>query len=594
MAVHVAYHLTLETAFLNDAIATYPEDAVHRFLSHPADIASPFETPSREKDKETTDSVLSLSRTPKEKDKDTPDITALSSSPFLMFPRKETRHSATASLRQRDPELHNPDTPWLRQSLLLGQCWLADQRQCLSPEVLHLQYYTANDRTLGQFLLENCFNTRLKCPDEKCQRTVLQHTLSYSHGQGRLVITTQATQPMQDSRMLMWSKCTVCQRTSPGVVMSEQTFALSFGKFLEFTFYNTTAISRTPGCGHVLFGNHERYFGLHNLVAIFKYEKTEPHRIRLAQLQKLPAFPALRVENRQKELAQFGEAMYQVFAAILMRMGKLEEDLHLTPEAESDLQRLGLVLRLAKSNLKRLLETAEQRASIDMFALGWLQKEFFDKVHNVWLKELDRLSRQTVMKMNSAPVPLMTSPSPTATSDVQPLPSPSPPALPISSPVPVATQATFDAEDRKEDAARVQAARHAPVSVKRNSYHARVTSSMVVKTADFTSAVTNTRTSVRAPSPTESSMTQLPDLTVSTSLESPSVNPFPPPPTPVSAATTTTTAATTPIVAPPSPSGDLWSLLEVTTDAVKNTPDDGSLYDKFLAQGVTHPHARYV
>jgi hypothetical protein len=27
-----------------------------------------------------------------------------------------------------------------RNNRLLGQCWLADQRQCLSPEVLHLQF----------------------------------------------------------------------------------------------------------------------------------------------------------------------------------------------------------------------------------------------------------------------------------------------------------------------------------------------------------------------------------------------------------------------------------------------------------------------
>ncbi len=62
LAVHVAYHLTLETAFLNDAIATYPEDAVQRFLSHSAETGSTctVDTPSRDKDKDPAEAVRLL------------------------------------------------------------------------------------------------------------------------------------------------------------------------------------------------------------------------------------------------------------------------------------------------------------------------------------------------------------------------------------------------------------------------------------------------------------------------------------------------------------------------------------------------------
>ncbi len=62
LAVHVAYHLTLETAFLNDAIATYPEDAVQRLLSHSAETGSTtctVDTPSRDKDKDPAEAVPS-------------------------------------------------------------------------------------------------------------------------------------------------------------------------------------------------------------------------------------------------------------------------------------------------------------------------------------------------------------------------------------------------------------------------------------------------------------------------------------------------------------------------------------------------------
>ena len=46
-----------------------------------------------------------------------------------------------------------------------------------------------NDLTLGQFLEVYCFNTDYKCPNEVCQRSMLEHERAFIHSSGRLNVT---------------------------------------------------------------------------------------------------------------------------------------------------------------------------------------------------------------------------------------------------------------------------------------------------------------------------------------------------------------------------------------------------------------------
>jgi hypothetical protein len=251
---------------------------------------------------------------------------------------------------------------WIHDTILFGSTWFSSAFQCFPPECKGIQFYADTDKTLGQFLLENCFDLKLRCLNEKCSKDVLRHTLAYTHNQGRLVITVKkirkkaaggssggATGPppahtrdvsvLFDGRaftglgstsngvasppaivpptspaspgaaggvspfgstalssystgssssavgvharhpldhpteIMMWSRCKVCcRRVTPYMPMSDPTYKLSFGSFLDLFFHNAAATSRTGGCNHEIAKNHVRIFGYVGLMASFEWE----------------------------------------------------------------------------------------------------------------------------------------------------------------------------------------------------------------------------------------------------------------------------------------------------------------------------------
>lgn len=76
--------------------------------------------------------------------------------------------------------------------------------------------------------------------------------------------------------MITWSWCQKCKTSSPFVVVSNETWSLSFAKFLELKIYGESYSRRqggdSPNCqNHSLFHDHFHYFAYKHLVASFKY-----------------------------------------------------------------------------------------------------------------------------------------------------------------------------------------------------------------------------------------------------------------------------------------------------------------------------------
>jgi len=175
------------------------------------------------------------------------------------------------------------------QSILVTSVWMSNRVQCAPAEVKRILYYTHQDLGLGQFLLESCFNSVLKFHGER--RSVLDVTQMFSHHQGRLSISVFKMDSASESsseekgqrdgtRMRMWAYCKKCQRVvTPVQAMSEDTWKMSFGKFLEVTFYNRAALGRTGGCTHSIQTNHVLFFGLGSLAARFEYDTVKPYDI---------------------------------------------------------------------------------------------------------------------------------------------------------------------------------------------------------------------------------------------------------------------------------------------------------------------------
>ena len=81
-------------------------------------------------------------------------------------------------------------------------------------------------------------------------------------------------------RIVIWSRCKICQRiVTPLVAMSDSMFDMSFGKYLELTFYQHPAICRTGKCKHKVMTDHIRCFGFENFVVEFDYQYSKPYQV---------------------------------------------------------------------------------------------------------------------------------------------------------------------------------------------------------------------------------------------------------------------------------------------------------------------------
>jgi len=197
------------------------------------------------------------------------------------------------------------------QSILMTSVWMADKVQCCPAEVKGICYYSVQDVSLGQFLRDSCFNLDLKCQNPTCKKSVLEHSLSFIHNDGRLNITVEkmdeslppppdhnplsssknkfrkstkesksASKASDSSNIATWTYCTKCAKVvTPLVYISEETWNLSFGKFVEIYFYNRDFQLHTPihKCSCQMQSNAILYFGCGNLAVRFTYKKIKPY-----------------------------------------------------------------------------------------------------------------------------------------------------------------------------------------------------------------------------------------------------------------------------------------------------------------------------
>ena len=195
-------------------------------------------------------------------------------------------------------------TAFDHQSILITSVWMLGKNQCCPAEVKGICYYSVQDVSLGQFLRDSCFNLALKCQNPSCKKSVLDHSLSFIHNDGLINITVEAmddplpagpnastdatSAPSEetdkngkpiDKPIATWTYCTHCSKVvTPLNFISEDTWKLSFGKFLETFFYNRTATLNAPehGCQCQMQTNSTLYFGCGQLAARFTYEKVNP------------------------------------------------------------------------------------------------------------------------------------------------------------------------------------------------------------------------------------------------------------------------------------------------------------------------------
>lgn len=206
---------------------------------------------------------------------------------------------------------------------------------CVNPWVVNMDLYGRNDIALGRFLERYCLTSEYKCPAQACRAQIAHHIRRFAHDGGCIYISLSemSTDPFSQenaNQILMWSKCMKCKSVSPVVPMSDDTWSLSFAKYLELRFHGSAYTRRgTDTCQHSLHHDHYQYFTKKNMLAVFKYTKISQWEISLPP-------PVINIMYDPKQHADVIEEMKsialkgdEVFSCIREKLTTLQTDIEI-------------------------------------------------------------------------------------------------------------------------------------------------------------------------------------------------------------------------------------------------------------------------
>ncbi|NWQ91071.1 FYV1 kinase, partial [Burhinus bistriatus] len=147
---------------------------------------------------------------------------------------------------------------------------------CVSPWIVTMEFYGKNDLTLGIFLERYCFRPSYQCPSMFCETPMVHHIRRFVHGQGCVQIVLKELDspvPGYQHTILTYSWCRLCKQVTPVVPLSNDSWSMSFAKYLELRFYGHqyTRRANAEPCGHSIHHDYHQYFSYNQMVASFSY-----------------------------------------------------------------------------------------------------------------------------------------------------------------------------------------------------------------------------------------------------------------------------------------------------------------------------------
>lgn len=140
---------------------------------------------------------------------------------------------------------------------------------CNGPVVVVIDYYTDNDKSLGQFMDQIFLESSKIC--NECGERMLDHYKTYAHGNRKIDLIVEKVDNLsfEDMRRknerMMWSHCTECDYSTPITAISDDSYFFSLGKFFELCFWSENVLYQNR-CPHDFFKKHVKYFGRNDLL----------------------------------------------------------------------------------------------------------------------------------------------------------------------------------------------------------------------------------------------------------------------------------------------------------------------------------------
>ena len=232
---------------------------------------------------------------------------------------------------------------------VLYSCTDARMRATVPPQKVTMTFFGENDMTIGAYVEFICLPTSKENAEKedssKKDRDEEAVTRSFAHQKGRVIVCTEQLKTPMDHPdgdgdtdvIFMWSWCKICQHATPVLPMSQDTWTLSLGKYLELCFYGSNHVPRGGVCNHSIFKHHIRYFGRADQLVYFEYEPISL--LTLVMPQQVMALPRANstVATWEAGLEEFDKAVQAVHSQVGERI-KLIETASQTIESQKALK----------------------------------------------------------------------------------------------------------------------------------------------------------------------------------------------------------------------------------------------------------------
>ncbi|GAN03674.1 conserved hypothetical protein [Mucor ambiguus] len=258
---------------------------------------------------------------------------------------------------------------------------------CQGPEIRIFGFYRyPSDKTLGQYVVDLCNDARQPCSSFMCDHPMLQHYRSYAHGNARVNVMIEpfpCPLPGMSDKLLMWNYCKECNKPTPVLPMSDNTWNYSFGKFLEIFLYQQGVYCRADICPHDMARHHVRYFGYNDLTVRFQYDPIDLLEV-AAPPMKLLIKSQVQMDIKEGELKSLRSKINKFYQSIIERNKAFPYDLVDPRKLEickAELQDMSLEAQGEKKDALQLVQNVYATSDpIDTLTINIVRRNLFQVV----------------------------------------------------------------------------------------------------------------------------------------------------------------------------------------------------------------------
>lgn len=207
----------------------------------------------------------------------------------------------------------------------------------------------------------------------------------------------------KNSNIFITSRCTICNTMTPSVKISNDTWCLSFAKFLELKFHGHSFTRRNnideetkPVCSHSIHRDHIQYFSSNGVIASFTYNPVDVWEIKLPSLTlQLKLSELIDAKTYAEKVKSFSVKGYEVYAKIHEKLANLSTEVEspMLASLKKVLNRNQLIFKHRVEVVYTLLSSCEIYATEINDAMLMMHKELADSIE-MWGPRLSEAAVQ--------------------------------------------------------------------------------------------------------------------------------------------------------------------------------------------------------